>query len=159
MPISAFTTPVDDGSPVLPRRRIKSDDALDITPMIDVTFLLLIFFLVASVPDVQAALNLPSAEFGVGVSRQESFVITIAAVPNGSPAVYLADGRYGVTLAGTQSAKQAEIRAAVQAAGRRGIRDVIIKGEREISYGEIEWIVQAAGLEGFRINLAVNELR
>ena len=45
--------------PVLKRTPLPNDQNLDITPMIDDTFLLLIFFLVAPVPDVQAALDLP----------------------------------------------------------------------------------------------------
>ena len=40
----------EDDSFVMPRRK-RDDDEMDITPMIDITFLLLIFFVVASKMD------------------------------------------------------------------------------------------------------------
>jgi hypothetical protein len=40
-----------------PRRQVQPEEELDITPMIDVTFLLLIFFLVASIPDAQTSVG------------------------------------------------------------------------------------------------------
>lgn len=159
MPLSSLATLANDGGPVLARKRVKTDDSLDITPMIDVTFLLLIFFLVASVPDVQAALELPRAETGLGVSRKESFTISIAAVASGAPEAYLADGRYGAPLAGSQAEKESRIRAAVQGAARQGIKDVIIKAEGRVRYRDVEWIVRAAGIEGMRVHLAVTEMR
>ena len=56
----------DPSGPVLTRRRIKQETELDITPMIDITFLLLIFFLVASTPDLQVEVKLPPARHGLG---------------------------------------------------------------------------------------------
>ena len=52
----------------LPKRKRNPDDGeLDITPMIDITFLLLAFFVVASKMDPQAAIELPKASYGVSV--------------------------------------------------------------------------------------------
>ena len=56
------------------RRFTQSDDEMDITPMIDITFLLLIFFLVASTPDRQTAVDLPTARFGRGVSQNNAVI-------------------------------------------------------------------------------------
>ncbi len=159
MPLSSLSTPRNDGGPVLARKRVKTDDSLDITPMIDVTFLLLIFFLVASVPDVQAALELPRAETGLGVSRKESFTISVAAAVGGAPEVYLADGRYGAPLSGSQTEKASHIRSAVEGAARRGVDDVIIKAESLVKFRDVDWIVRAAGIDGLRVNLAVTEMR
>ena len=50
--------------PILPHRRVKNSADLDITPMIDIVFLLLIFFIVASVPDPQVEADLPHARHG-----------------------------------------------------------------------------------------------
>ena len=46
------------------RKRNKDDGELDITAMIDVTFLLLAFFVVVSKMDPQAAVDLPRASYG-----------------------------------------------------------------------------------------------
>jgi biopolymer transport protein ExbD len=150
---------IDDGR-VLPRRRLKLDNALDITPMIDVTFLLLIFFIVAGRPDVQAALSLPKAEYGVGISRKESFVISVAAGDRPAAAVvYLADGKIGDPLSGDADSQDAQIRAAVQSAVRGGIVDVLVKAERDVRHREVARVMRAAGVEGVRIHLAVAEMR
>ena len=47
----------------------QDDSEMDITPMIDMTFLLLIFFLVASKMDRSNEVRLPPAEHGVAVDR------------------------------------------------------------------------------------------
>jgi biopolymer transport protein ExbD len=148
----------DDGR-VLPRRRLKLDNTLDITPMIDVTFLLLIFFIVCGRPDVQAALSLPAAEYGEGVSRKESFVISVAAGDRpGSAAVYLADGKVGEPLAGDEASQETRIRTAVESARRGGLSEVLIKAEKEVRHREVARVMRAAGVEGMRLHLAVAEM-
>jgi biopolymer transport protein ExbD len=155
-------TEIDDAGEgrVLPRRRLKVDNTLDITPMIDVTFLLLIFFIVAGRPDVQAAVKLPAAEYGVGVSRKESMVISVADGDRpGTAAVYLADGKVGEPLAGDAASQEAQIRAAVQSAVRGGTTEVLIKGDKGVRHFEIARVLRAAGVAGVRLNLAVAEMR
>ncbi|NLE38525.1 MAG: biopolymer transporter ExbD, partial [Pirellulaceae bacterium] len=84
---------LDDDQPALPRRPMKDDAELDITPMIDCVFLLLIFFIVSSKMDPSASVELPPAKYGGGVSDKTSFIITIAKQEGDLPAsVYLADG-------------------------------------------------------------------
>ena len=78
------------------KRKPAVDTELDITPMIDVTFLLLIFFLVASTPNAQTAVELAPARHGDGVSEQSSVIVTIARNESGDYAtadVYLAGRR------------------------------------------------------------------
>ena len=144
--------------PVLPRTPLPNDQNLDITPMIDVTFLLLIFFLVASVPDVQAALDLPPAQYGVGVSRHEAFTICVAEAPAGRSAlVYLAPNKAVPPLEGAADAQTAAIRSAVEAARVAGKTEVLLKAERRVRHREVARVMQAADVEGMKINLAVME--
>ena len=51
----------DQAGSAIARRHVKDEGDLDITPMIDITFLLLIFFLVASTSEMQDAVKLPEA--------------------------------------------------------------------------------------------------
>ncbi|MEZ6106307.1 MAG: biopolymer transporter ExbD [Pirellulaceae bacterium] len=44
------------------RNRGNEEPKMDITPMIDVTFLLLIFFIVASRPDPNRVINAPAGQ-------------------------------------------------------------------------------------------------
>ena len=63
----------------LPKRKRNADDGeLDVTPMIDVTFLLLEFFVVVSKMDPQASVPLPSASYGVAISDKECVTLIMA---------------------------------------------------------------------------------
>ena len=61
--------------------------------MIDITFLLLIFFLVASKMDESTAVNLPRSEVGRNIPVDESVVITVAeGRREGTATVYKGNG-------------------------------------------------------------------
>ena len=105
----------DDDGPVLPRKPMQDSADMDITPMIDIVFLLLIFFLVSSTPDKNTAVELPPARYGVGVSEKNSVVITVAKPEGaGKTDVYLADGRKGSPLPESKDEQTAAIVAAVE---------------------------------------------
>lgn len=149
----------DDFAPVIPRRPLPRDDNLDMTPMIDVTFLLLIFFLVSSVPDVQAALDLPKAEHGVGVGKRAALVISVAQPDEGAGvAVYFADQKSGAALTGDRDAQEAAVRRAVEDAVGKGTTEVLIQAERRVRYRDVSRLVRAASLPGVTVSLAVTEL-
>ena len=56
----------------------RSDDELDLTPMIDVTFLLLIFFMVASTMQSRPDLDMPEARYGQGADLKNAIVFFIS---------------------------------------------------------------------------------
>lgn len=59
-----------------PRRKAQ-DSELDITPMIDITFLLLAFFVVASKMQEQAPIPLPYAKHGEAIAAKDAVMINI----------------------------------------------------------------------------------
>ena len=79
LPPAAWDVPVDEQElgPVLPHRPIKDDSDMDITPMIDITFLLLIYFLISSVPNPNTTVQLAKARYGKGVLDHDSVILTI----------------------------------------------------------------------------------
>ena len=130
------------------RRRIRNDTEMDITPMIDITFLLLFFFLVASRPDDAASLELPPARNGDGVSMQDAAVLTL--VPAGKSAkVYLADGKYEeTTLKSTDpAAQEVEIGDYLQEqlGGDKPKLHVLVKAESSVPHREVSRIARAVG--------------
>jgi biopolymer transport protein ExbD len=147
--------------PAIKRRKAPVEDTeMDITPMIDCTFLLLIFFTVTSSPDAQTALNLAPAKHGVGVSIQQSLIISIAEGDGKSAAVYLADGKVGAPLSGTPEEQDARIRQAVEEALASGKTSVLIKAEKGVLTREVTRVAGAAGgVEGVSLNLAVMEAK
>jgi len=76
----------DDGDFALPRKK-RDDDEMDITPMIDITFLLLIFFIVCSTMDPTKIGTIPEADNGLAISAKNSAVIFIN--PGGGDEVIL----------------------------------------------------------------------
>lgn len=68
----------DEAGIELPKRKRNPDDGeLDITPMIDVTFLLLAFFVVVSKMDPQAAVPLPMASYGQSISEKNAVTLIV----------------------------------------------------------------------------------
>ena len=63
--------------PLMAERAVE-DAEMDITPMIDITFLLLIFFIVAAKIDSQKAGELPQAEAGINVVAEKSIIILVS---------------------------------------------------------------------------------
>lgn len=148
------------GNPFASRRTTGVDDEMDITPMIDITFLLLIFFLVCSTPDQQSAVELPAAKYGKGISKQEAVVVTVSDEGVESAPVYLADGKIEADRLSDDPEEQAErIVEAVQRGRREEQKEnVLIKADRNVAYREVERVIKAVSrVEGAKIFLAVLE--
>lgn len=110
--------------------RLEDDDpdageVINLTPMIDVVFLLLIFFLAATTfarEEVELDLRLPQAKSGKAGSGEQQLVVNVFA--DGKLTV---DGRE-VTLA----ALQQKLQAAVQ---RNAEQAVLVRGDQESRFG------------------------
>ncbi len=76
----------------IPKRKRNPDDGeLDITPMIDVTFLLLAFFVVVSRMDPQAAVPLPKASYGFSIPDKNC--VTLVLMSDGADGAIIYKGR------------------------------------------------------------------
>ena len=130
----------------------------DMTPMIDMTFLLLIYFLVASTIDSQAPAELPPARYGKAVSQNSAVIITVGDTGGKNAAVFLADGKKGTPLAGDNEAQDALIRGSVEQGLREGKSTVIVKAERGVPHREVSRVASsAASVEGIRLYIGVLE--
>jgi biopolymer transport protein ExbD len=144
------------------RRLTLLESELDITPMIDVTFLLLIFFLVTSIRDRQTDVELPPARNGSAVDPQRAIVFTVSGRGD--------RGDRGEVFAGEStsndarlSSDEAEFRAQVvdliEQGRLGGRRDVLIKAERHLPHREVAKVIRAASQFGdIQIHLAVLEV-
>ncbi len=158
--IDAGVFPEEDG-PVSFRRPVRETPEMDITPLIDMTFLLLIFFLVCTTAALEGAVELPPARYGTAVGPADAVVITIADRPGAKlPAVYLGDGKKGAPLPDSIDAQEAAIIEAVEEGARRGKSLVLIKAERTVKEGEVVRVALAASqVPGMRLHIAVMEVR
>ncbi|MDA8744471.1 biopolymer transporter ExbD [Rubripirellula amarantea] len=73
----------EDEDLMLPRKK-RDDDEMDITPMIDITFLLLIFFVVCSTMDPTKIGTIPEADNGLAIAAKNAAVIFVNPGPNDS---------------------------------------------------------------------------
>jgi biopolymer transport protein ExbD len=138
---------------IAPRKRFVDTTEMDITPMIDCTFLLLVFFIVCSRPDAQEAIILARAHHGTPIGAKSATVITIAETGREIPPVYLADGRVKENQLPDNLEQQAEqIRQAVQQAVDDGRANVLIKAEKGVPHRDVARITAAASrVAGVRI--------
>ncbi len=145
-------------APLVRRRNRDDDNDMDITPMIDITFLLLIFFLVCSTNDPSSSFQLAEARHGRGVGVDDSVIITVSAESSDPAPVYLADGIVGNSLTNDPDEQAELIREAVLK-GREELKEsVIIKADRNVAYRDVARVIKAvSGVEGAKIHLGVLE--
>jgi biopolymer transport protein ExbD len=149
----------EDTGPVSVGRPIEDSADLDITPMIDVTFLLLIFFLVCSTAAMQTSVDLPPAQYGRGVSEKTAVIFTVLPSPGTGPAQVFLGSTSGARLPDDREAQEAAIVEAVEEGLKRGEATVLIKASKEVKYRDVEQVGAAAGLvEGIRLHMAVMEI-
>ena len=152
----------EDEGPVLAHPPVKDDSELDITPMIDITFLLLIFFIVATEMANPGMKEMAKAKHGDAVAGNSASVITIKAVNVYGAAIFLADGATGTPLAGNLDQQTEAIRQFVEAGTEQAQpkRDVLIKAEKGVLRRHVNLVEQAAmKVKDVQIYLAVLEAR
>ena len=130
-----------DAPLVLPKRKLEEAE-MDITPMIDITFLLLIFFLVAAKMDSQKAVGLPDARSGGAVLADKA--VTIIIVPSGPDAVLVSNGDGG-QFSSDLAQQEDEIATYVEEQLDSGKQFVLLKAGKGIWHKEVSRVAQAIG--------------
>ena len=135
------------------KQRSSNDAELDITPMIDVTFLLLIFFMVTSTMQPDEVLDIPTSVHGLGVEANSAPLITISA---GEPPM--------INLVGEKSLTEDPelVGPYVRAGMDDGSRHVIIKAERLVRHGFVQKVTREANnvikeFDGAKFSIAVED--
>ncbi len=125
------------------------DTEMDITPMIDITFLLLIFFIVASKMEEGANVPLPPAKNGVAMVMKECIVITVGeGSTDDTVAVYAADGDSAESLIDSsdvtamQTALQEYVEEQLALDSRK--TTIMIKGAAGVKHKHISTVAKAA---------------
>jgi biopolymer transport protein ExbD len=135
-------------SELVRRRRPAEEAEMDITPMIDCTFLLLVFFLVTSRMNAEAPIELPPARHGGAVVMKESIVITVAKGAEGEALIYMGDTTSSdQLLKGANPVEQEENLARYveqQANTSPPKRFVLIKGAKGVKHRDVARVARAA---------------
>ena len=136
------------------KKKKKDEAELDITPMIDVVFLLLIFFMVTSTMDDQKAANVPPAKHGVGADANKATIISILADSGGGLGrVVLGDSPDGGEIVNLDL-----VRRHVQASFNEGKELCIIKAERDVMEGRVQEVLKVlADIDGLKFAIGVQD--
>ena len=142
---------------LLPRRSRTENADFDITAMIDLVFMMNIYFLVTFLGAATGALALPSASHGRALNADSAVIITVAAGKDfGSVEVFIGDGKDGTPI--VEPVDQEErVAAAVEAGTAAGKTAVILKAEKNVRLREMRRISAAAAQEGVTLHMAVME--
>jgi biopolymer transport protein ExbD len=132
----------DEEDPVKMSDGPREEDELDITPMIDITFLLLIFFVVASKMDPTQTGRIPKAVAGMSVSAKDSAVIFIA--PGGAAGAIVTDIN-GKEFSRDEELQISEIVEYVTNELDRGKQQVMILGDEDVKVSEVTKIQKIIG--------------
>jgi biopolymer transport protein ExbD len=146
-PPSAF------GEDVLIAPKSLVDDArFDVTAMVDLVFMMNIFFLVTWVEAAISEIDLPTARHCTAARADEAVVFSITK----GPTVYLGDVKAGNALS------PGEVDRRVTAAVEEGVREnkeiVLIKAERDVALRDVAHVASVAtAVKGTRLMLGVIE--
>lgn len=159
--VEQLVDPIED-QPVIKRRPLD-DNEMDITPMIDITFLLLIFFLVAGQMDKAAPVDLPPARHGTAVGVNTSVIITIAHGSDNHAEVYLGDSTAAERRLNQRDleGQEAAIIEYVEEQLRTGKdkTNVLIKAEGAVKHRDVARVSNAVGKVNKDLYVAVMEVK
>ncbi|QDT91834.1 ExbD/TolR family protein [Gimesia algae] len=130
-------------------------DDLDITPMIDVTFLLLIFFMVTSTMQATQDSDVPVARHGVGVDTRGSTIVLVHNDGNGLNGQSVVEMK---EAGGTTEVSLEELTARVRERVQSGVMDVIIKADRGVPHGFVQEVTRAVTeVDGVKFYIGIEE--
>jgi biopolymer transport protein ExbD len=143
-----------------PRRKNDAEELdMDMTPMIDITFLLLIFFLVSSHPDQATSIALPKAQHGDAVSQRTAIIFSVAEGGLDYAPAFKGDGKIKQNeLSRDPETRDTEIATFIQQGLQEGKKDVVIKADRGVACRDINGVMKAISkVEGTELYLGVME--
>ncbi len=152
---------LDDEEPIKPPVPEPPDAEMDITPMIDMTFLLLIFFILTSKMTGERSYEVPPAKHGSSISAKNCVVLTVSRGIGDTPIVAKGDGSIFSDDPEQQSAEIAEyVQLQLESGGKT---DVLVRAEGNVTAKQLKKVELAIGevlgeMEGKMINLAVSEI-
>lgn len=141
----------DEVPVVLRRKRPVEDTELDMTPMIDMTFQLLIFFLVTFKSDPSGGVPLPGAKFGEAIPSKNAIMVSIkkGAGDNSAPRIYKGKATDEAALIRTddlqEQESQLETYITTEATKDSNKRYIMIVAGKDVKYKDVKRVAEAAG--------------
>lgn len=157
MQTSDFNLGSSASDQLVARRPDPDPPEFDITAMVDLVFMMNIYFLVTFVTVALGELNLPSADHATALDAETAVVLTVLRSLDGkSVTVYLGDGEKGEPVADGSEQEQ-RIAAAIEQGAAAGKTAVLLKAEKKVRLADLFRVASAASVEGMKLHVAVLE--
>jgi biopolymer transport protein ExbD len=154
---SSFNLEPVHSDQLIARRPEQETPEFDITAMVDLVFMMNIYFLVTFITVALGELNLPSAEYCTPLDADTAVIVRLARSLDGkSVTVYLGDGDKGEPLSETAEQEQ-RVQAAVEEGVANGKTAVLLKAEKKVRLADMFRIATVASIEGVQLHVAVLE--
>jgi biopolymer transport protein ExbD len=141
---------------LMPRKPIVDDARFDITAMVDLVFMMNIYFLVCWITSALAEVDLPPARHGRAIDTDMAVIVTIIGEKGKQPLIYLGERKDGAELAPSDVGPK--ISAAVAEGQHAGKDVVLIKAEKGVRFRDVSRVAAAAAeVKGMKLHLAVME--
>lgn len=137
------------------RRKRPTSAEMDFTSLIDVVFLLLIFFMVTSTMTGQSDVEVPPAKHGKGMDPSLATILILREPlqPGGETRLIIGDDPNG------QPASIEDARAAIEQKMADGINQVLIKAERKVPHQDVLEVARIVGsFESGELYIGVQQL-
>ena len=140
------------------RKPIEETPEFDITAMVDLVFMMNIYFLVTFVTVALAEVDLPTATHVAPLDGDSAVVITIVGDSEQPATVYIGEREKGERI-GNRDQIADRVRAAVEEGAAAGKTEVLLKAEKQVRLADLFRVSAAAsGVEGMKLNVAVMEV-
>lgn len=158
MNMAAFNLGESGAESLIARRPDSEPPEFDITAMVDLVFMMNIYFLVTFVTVAMGELNLPAATHVSALDADTAVILTLTRTLDGK-SVVLHIGDSSKSEAITDPAQQEQrIQAAVEQGAAEGKKAVLLKAERKVRLGDLFRVASlASASEGVKLHIAVFE--
>ena len=148
--------PIDDDG-FVSRPSEQETPEFDITAMVDLVFMMNIYFLVTFVTVALGEMNLPSADHASPLDADSAVIFTVVRTLDGeSVNVHLGNDDKGEPFGDGQEQTE-RIQAAVEEGIAAEKTAVLLKAEKNVRLADLFRIATAASLEGVTLHMAVLE--
>jgi biopolymer transport protein ExbD len=150
---SAAPSPFDEDM-LVPRKALIDDARFDVTAMVDLVFMMNIFFLVTWAEMARAEIDLPKAKHCAAAERGRSTIFTLLK----GPVVFVGDSAGGVSLSPGEMDQR--VTALVEDGVREDRNIVLIKAEKDVPLRDVAHLASVAtAVKGTELMLAVIETK
>jgi biopolymer transport protein ExbD len=154
---SAINLDPGDSDELIPRRRDEENPEFDITAMVDLVFMMNIYFLVTFITVAMGELKLPSADHASPLDADKAIILSLVRSLDGeSVTVYVGDGTKGEALNDPAQQEQ-RITAAIEEGVADGKTAVLLKAESKVRLADVFRVASLISGRELTLHVAVLE--